>query len=60
MKILDNVYKLYTPEKANQIAAEMTAEDCDGWKYTANHDPTGQGFSFVEIYDETGEFVGRL
>lgn len=49
---------LYSRETAERIAAELTSEDEDGWRYTAKHDPTGKGLSLVEIFDEKGEFVG--
>lgn len=55
--ILRTTPTLYQPEKAEEVADELTAADEDGWTYTAKHDPKGTGFSLIEIYDEDGEFV---
>lgn len=61
MKIMLNTTpSLFTPEKAEAIAAEMTAGDDDGWGYAADHDPKGTGFSRVKITDEDGAFVAYL
>jgi len=57
-KLLDTTEKLFTKEKADQVAKEMN--ESDDWTYIPNHDPKGTGYSFIEIYDETGEFVGKL
>jgi len=57
-KILDTTENLYTPEKAEAIAAEMNATD--DWTYKVIHDPAGTGYSFIEIYDEDGEFVAKM
>ena len=57
---MTQVTHLYAPDKADEIAAEMTRLDEDGWIYKAVHDPTGRGKSFVEVYDEEGEFVAKL
>jgi len=37
----------------------MNATD-DDWVYVAKHDPKGTGWSFIEVYDEDGEFVAFL
>lgn len=50
----------FTPAKAEATAAEMNRIEDDGWAYKAKHDPKGTGYSLVEIYDEDGEFVGKL
>lgn len=59
LKFLDTIYKLFTPAEAEKIAKEMQENDPD-WKYIVNHDPTGKGFSFIEVYDEDGQFVERV
>ncbi len=53
---LDQTPKLYPPEKAEQIAAELNAQD-DDWTYKVDHDPKGTGYSRIKVYDEDGEFV---
>jgi hypothetical protein len=58
MKLIDTTHTLYTPEEAERIAAEMNATD--DWAYTVRHDPKGTGYSFIEIIDEDGEYVGRM
>ena len=59
MKMLDTTSKLFSPQEAIKVAAEMAAGDPD-WTYTVKHDPKGTGYSFIEIYDEDGEFVGKV
>ncbi len=59
MKLLDTTHTLYSPEKAEALAAKMNASD-DEWTYRVVHDPAGTGYSYIEIYDEDGEFVSRL
>ena len=59
MKLLDTTYKLFTPEEAERKVKELAENDPD-WTYRIVHDPTGQGYSFIEIFDEDGEFVSRL
>ena len=59
MKLLDTTHTLYTKEDADNVAAKMTKADDEGWTYVAVHDPAGTGYSFIEVYDECGEFVGR-
>lgn len=51
--------KLFKPEKALQIAKELKTSDPD-WDYRVKHDPKGKGYSFIEIYDESGEFIGTF
>lgn len=58
MKLLDTTSNLYRPEEAKKIAKEMN--ESDDWTYKVVHDPTGKGYSFIEIYDEDGEFVAKL
>lgn len=59
MKKLDTTETLYRPEEAEAVACEMRESDPD-WKYVVKHDPTGRGYSFIEIYDEDGLFVGKM
>ena len=57
---MDTTPTLYSPEKAESIAAEMTEYEEDGWTYEADHDPKGTGYSRVKVYDEDAEFVGFI
>ncbi|KKM78801.1 hypothetical protein LCGC14_1356380 [marine sediment metagenome] len=59
MKMLDTTHKLFTPQDAIKAAKELHEGDPD-WEYRVNHDPKGTGYSFIEIYDEDGDFVGRV
>jgi len=51
------VKTFFSREKANETAAMLNADEYDDWTYVAKHDPKGTGYSFIEIYDEDGEFV---
>ena len=57
--IIQNVGKFFTKENAIKIASEIQAGDED-WTYTPKHDPKGTGWSFIEIHDEDGLFVGKV
>lgn len=59
MKVMNSTHQLFNPAKAEIIANDMNQGDPD-WKYVVNHDPRGTGYSFIEIFDEEGEFVSRL
>jgi hypothetical protein len=37
----------------------LAAGDEDGWTYVVQHDPTGRGLSFINVYDEEGHFVAK-
>lgn len=50
--------KLYEPADAEAAAAVLRASDPD-WTYNVVHDPEGVGRSYIAIYDEDGEFVGK-
>jgi hypothetical protein len=58
MKLLDATHTLFPPAQAETIAAAMQADD--GWTYRVKHDPNGTGYSFIEVYDEDGDFVARV
>ena len=47
----------FAADKVDAVAAKMQAND-DDWTYQVKHDPTGQAYSLIEIYDEAGEYVG--
>ena len=59
MKKLDATEKLFTKEDSIKVAAEMKTGDPD-WDYRPVHCPKGTGYSFIEVYDEDGEFVGKV
>jgi hypothetical protein len=59
MKKLDATHRLFAKADAIKIAAEMKAGDPD-WDYRPVHCPKGTGFSFIEIFDEDGQFVARV
>ena len=56
LNMANNPRLLLEPEAAEKVAEELNAGDED-WTYKVKHDPTGKGWSFIEIYDEDGEFV---
>ena len=51
---------LMSPDEADALAAQGTAEDDMGWTYRATHNSQRTNMSYVRIYDETGELVGTL
>lgn len=59
INLLNEPHKLFAPEQAEKAVAELQKDDPD-WVYVVRHDPTGKGLSFIEIYDEDGEFVSRF
>lgn len=56
---INTTHKLFNPKDAEDKAVELNAGDPD-WDYRVVHDPKGTGFSFIEVYDEDGEFVHRF
>lgn len=57
---LGTTYQLYPAEAAEQMAARLNAEEEDGWRYVAKHDPNEGGLSFIEAIDESGNTIGKL
>ena len=57
MLLTNRPNQIFDPAKVEDIAAKLTADDCDGWQYRAKHDPNGTGGSVIEVYDENGKFV---
>lgn len=58
IRVIEKFYK--NPAHAVAAAAKAEADDDCGWKYVAVHCPDGTGYSFIKIYDEDGEFVGKM
>ena len=56
---INTTHKLFNPEEAEIKAAELRDGDPD-WSYRVVHDPKGTGYSFIEVYDENGEFVHKF
>lgn len=52
MSVLNATPTLYTAEKANLLAVELTSNDDDGWTYKAVHLHDGKGSSQVIVYDD--------
>ena len=59
MTLLNQPAKLFDPTEAVLIAADMQSEDPE-WTYTVRHDPTGRGYSLIDVFDEDGEFVATV
>ncbi len=59
MTLLNQPAKLFEPTEAELIAADMQSEDPE-WTYTVRHDPTGRGYSLIDVFDEDGEFVATV
>ncbi len=59
MTLLNRPAKLFEPTEAELIAVDMQSEDPE-WTYTVRHDPTGRGYSLIDVFDEDGEFVATV
>lgn len=65
---INTTHSTMPPEKAEAMAAKLNGErgsnpdwgDVDDWTYKVKHDPKGTGGSIIQIFDETGAFVGLL
>ncbi len=57
---MNNPSMLFDPKKVDAAAAEMQANEEDGWIYKVKHDPKGKGYSLIQIFDEDGVFVGNV
>ena len=60
MKLLDTTHQLYTKEDAIETARVLNSFEEDDWTYKPVHCPKGTGYSFIEVYDEGGNFVERF
>ena len=58
INIATEPHQLFTPEKAELEAKKLNSTD--DWTYKVVHCPKGTGYSFIEIYDEDGEFISKL
>ena len=59
MLIVSNPGVLMSPEKARELAESLNCDEEDGWSYEAV-DCRGGKYASIRIYDESGEFVGKL
>ena len=59
MAIINHPHRLFTKEKSIEVAVMMQENDPE-WTYTPVHCPKGTGYSFIEIYDEDGLFIGKV
>lgn len=46
--------------KAQELAAALMADECDGWDYVAVLIDADKGYAIVRVYDEAGNTVGEL
>ena len=59
MRIDNEPHELFSPTDAKIKASELQTGDPD-WTYSVVDDLAGTGYSFIEIYDEDMQFVGRV
>jgi hypothetical protein len=59
-QVLDHQGNLFQPAKADELAAKMNADKDDDWTYEVVHCPKGTGLSFIKIFDEENEFIGKV
>jgi hypothetical protein len=57
-KIIENPGQYFNSAKAEEIAKRLQANDPD-WTYRAVHAPNGNGLSYVAIFDEDGQMIGK-
>lgn len=50
--------KCYPHDEAEKIAAQLQADDEDGWTYTPKRDPKGGPNSIIEVREADGYFIG--
>jgi hypothetical protein len=46
--------------EAEHVASTLNGDKDDDWRYEAVHDPNGDGWSYIDCYDEDDKYVGRL
>lgn len=46
--------------KAQELAAALMADECDGWDYVAVIINADKGYAIVRVYDDSGAMVGEL
>jgi len=52
-------HRLFEKQESIAIASLMQKNDPE-WTYIPVHDPKGTGHSFIEIYDEEMEYLGKV
>ena len=57
--IANRPHRVFNADQIEAVLRDLRESDPD-WTYTPVYDPKGSGKAFVEIYDEDGEFVGRV
>ena len=55
----DGQQSFYAPHYADLLAERLNETDDMNWTYVAQHCPTGEGLSRVDIFDENNVLVGR-
>jgi len=58
LNIANKPHQLFNPKDAEEKALELN--ESDDWTYKVVHCPKGTGYSYIEIYDEEGEFISKL
>jgi hypothetical protein len=60
MKTIDTTPRLYTMDKALEVAGQMQEADGNGWHYIPIFDPKGTGYAYIAVYDDDGFHVGNF
>jgi hypothetical protein len=56
----------FEPKRAMELARELNGEqarhpdDSDVWTFTVRHDPTGNGYSIIDVFDSDGYKLGEM
>ena len=59
MKAAIEKYTLYKPVEAEAAAAELRKYDPE-WTYTVVHCPAGTGLSYIDVYDNVNNYLGKF
>ena len=52
--------KLFSRVQADNLVDKLNGDSEEDWVYRACHDPKGTGYSNIDIFDEVGDYVGKL
>lgn len=60
MNIMNRPHQLWAPAKAESVAKDLNSDPDEDFEYKVVHCPKGTGLSFIEVYDEDGEFIQKF
>jgi hypothetical protein len=60
MATINTTEKLFAKDKAIEICEMLNNDEDNDWTFVAVNCPKGTGYSFINIFDEDGEFVSKF